>query len=243
MNGDPRTDGLAMPASSEAGSERDAAAPLFQTSAMIARRGLMLTLSSPSGAGKTTLARRLLASDANLTLSVSATTRPRRPGEVEGRDYFFLSREAFEAEIAAGAFLEHARVFDRLYGTPRAQVESWLAEGRDVLFDVDWQGAQQLRAAAPEDMISVFILPPSLEALEKRLRQRGQDSEEVVASRMARAMDEIRHWDEYEYVIVNDDLDASESALRSILQAERRRRERQNGLQDFVAGLEMARGL
>lgn len=236
MNGDPRTTGPLTAASQAADTEQPAAA-LFMTAAAITRRGLMLTLSSPSGAGKTTLARRLLASDANLTLSVSATTRPRRSGEIEGRDYYFLSREAFEAEIEDGAFLEHARVFDKLYGTPRAQVESWLTEGRDVLFDVDWQGAQQLRAAMPSDMVSVFILPPSLEALEKRLRQRGQDSDEVVANRMARALDEISHWGEYDYVIVNEDLEASESALRSILQAERRRRTRQIGLEDFVSSL------
>ena len=234
MNDDPRTAG---PTAAPAAAEPNKVAPQFQTSAVIERRGLMLTLSSPSGAGKTTLARRLLASEANLSMSVSATTRPRRAGEMEGRDYFFLSLEDFESEVAAGAFLEHARVFDKLYGTPRSQVESWLSEGRDVLFDVDWQGAQQLRAAAPADMVSVFILPPSIDALEQRLRQRGQDSDEVVANRMARALDEISHWGEYDYVIVNEDLDASESALRSILQAERRRRSRQFGLENFVSSL------
>lgn len=209
----------------------------FRTSQGVARRGLMLTLSSPSGAGKTTLSRRLLAAEANLMMSVSATTRPMRPGEMEGRDYFFIDHETFERQIDAGEFLEYARVFGNIYGTPRKPVEDWLAEGRDVLFDVDWQGAQQLRQAMREDMASVFILPPSIDALRQRLTKRGQDAAEVVAKRMAQAEAEISHWAEYDYVIVNDDLEASETALKSILWAERHRRMRQTGLSDFVRSL------
>lgn len=211
--------------------------PRFETRRLVPRRGMMLVLSSPSGAGKTTLAKRLLASDANLAMSVSATTRPRRESEVDGRDYHFVSRETFEAQIAEGAFLEHARVFDHIYGTPRLPVEAALAEGRDVLFDVDWQGAQQLRAAMGADLASVFILPPSLDALASRLKKRGQDAADVVERRMTKAMGEISHWNEYDYVIVNDDLDASEAALKAILTAERHRRTRQIGLADFVAEL------
>lgn len=211
--------------------------PRFDTRRAVKRRGMMLVLSSPSGAGKTTLAKRLLASDANLTMSVSATTRPRRPSEIDGRDYYFISQAAFEAQIAEGAFLEHARVFDHIYGTPRAPVEAGLSEGRDVLFDVDWQGAQQLRAAMGADLASVFILPPSLEALASRLKKRGQDAADVVERRMKKAMGEISHWGEYDYVIVNDDLDASETALKAILTAERHRRTRQTGLAAFVGEL------
>lgn len=209
----------------------------FRSVVSVPRRGLMLVLSSPSGAGKTTLAKRLLAAEANLTMSVSATTRPRRPAEMDGRDYHFMEKSAFEAAIAAGDFLEYARVFDNIYGTPRAPVEAALAEGRDVLFDVDWQGAKQLRQVMGDDLASVFILPPSLEALGARLKGRGQDSAEVVAGRMARAGDEISHWAEYDYVIVNDDLEASEAALRGVLAAERHRRARQTGLTDFVRAL------
>ncbi|MEL6977137.1 MAG: guanylate kinase [Pseudomonadota bacterium] len=197
----------------------------------------MMAISSPSGAGKTTLAKRLLGSDANLVMSISATTRPMRPGEEDGRDYHFIDHATFEKRIEEGAFLEHARVFDNIYGTPRAPVEAWLAEGRDVLFDVDWQGAQQLRHAMREDLVSVFILPPSVAALEARLNQRGQDSAEVVAGRMRKAGNEISHWAEYDYVIVNDALDASEAALKSVLLAERCRRARQIGLTDFVRGM------
>ena len=215
-----------------------AEAPQFKTLAQVARRGLLFVLSSPSGAGKTTLAKRLLAADPSLVMSVSATTRPMRPGEVDGRDYHFLDKAHFEQRIAEGAFLEHARVFDHIYGTPRAPVEAWLAEGRDVLFDVDWQGAQQLRHTMREDMASVFILPPSIAALEARLNKRGQDSAEVVARRMMKAGQEISHWAEYDYVIVNDALDASEASLRSILTAERSRRARQTGLAEFVRGLQ-----
>ena len=215
----------------------EAGAAMFRTANPVERRGLMLTLSSPSGAGKTTLARRLLAAEANLVMSVSATTRPQRPGEIDGRDYHFLDHETFEAQIADGAFLEYARVFGNIYGTPRGPVDAWLAEGRDVLFDVDWQGAQQLRQAARDDMASVFILPPSIDALAARLKKRGQDSVDVVAGRMAQAEAEISHWAEYDYVVVNEDLDASETALRSILWAERHRRTRQTGLSAFVRGL------
>ena len=203
----------------------------------IPRRGLLLALSSPSGAGKTTLAKRLLASDEDIVMSVSATTRPMRPGEVDGKDYFFLTPDAFEEQIAEGAFLEYARVFGNIYGTPRAPGDEAIEAGRDVLFDVDWQGVQQLRQAARDDLASVFILPPSIEALEQRLRSRGQDSDEVIASRMAQARDEISHWAEYDYVIVNDDLDASEHKINAILASERLRRSRQTGLTDFVRGL------
>lgn len=203
----------------------------------VARRGLLLVVSSPSGAGKTTLSRRLLASDDNLVMSVSATTRPMRPGETDGVDYHFIDHATFERRITAGAFLEHARVFDNIYGTPRAPVEAWLAEGRDVLFDVDWQGAQQLRQSMRDDLASVFILPPSMAALEARLRARKQDSDEVVARRMAKAGDEISHWAEYEYVIVNDNLDAADAKLRAVLAAERQRRSRLTGLTEFVRGL------
>jgi len=207
------------------------------TTPAIDRRGLMLVLSSPSGAGKTTIARALLAGDYDLTLSVSATTRPRRPGERDGVDYLFVDRPAFERMIAEGAFLEHATVFGNLYGTPRAPVEARLAEGRDVLFDVDWQGAQQLAERARADLVSVFILPPSTVELERRLRRRAQDPEEVVARRMARAADEMSHWAEYDYVIVNDDLDRGVANLRAILRAERLRRTRRIGLGAFVKSL------
>jgi guanylate kinase len=197
----------------------------------------MLVLSSPSGAGKTTIARELLARDDNLTLSVSATTRPKRPGETEGVDYLFVDRARFDAMVAAGAFLEHATVFEHCYGTPKAAVEAALAAGRDVLFDIDWQGAQQVAEKAREDLVSVFILPPTTVELERRLRARAQDPEEVVRGRMAKAADEMSHWPEYDYIIVNHDVEASVVAIQSILQAERLRRERQVGLRDFVETL------
>ncbi|HXF53157.1 MAG TPA: guanylate kinase [Hyphomicrobiaceae bacterium] len=200
----------------------------------------MFVISSPSGAGKTTLARRLLADDPGLTLSVSVTTRPPRPGDVEGRDYHFVDEARFIAMREAGELLEWARVFDNLYGTPRAAVEAALAQGRDVLFDIDWQGAQQLQEKMPQDLVRVFILPPSAAALEERLRTRAQDPPEVVARRMGQAAQEISHWGEYDYVIVNADLEASVAGLKAILMAERLKRERQLGLVDFVRKMQQS---
>ncbi len=198
------------------------------------RRGLMLVLSSPSGAGKTTLSRLLLASEPDLAMSVSATTRPMRPGEIEGKDYYFISEAEFIARRDRDEFLEHAKVFGNYYGTPANMVEAALNASRDVLFDIDWQGTQQLKARAREDLVSVFILPPSKSDLQKRLTTRAQDSAATVAGRMAKASDEMSHWPEYDYVIVNDDIDESHQQLRAILTAERLRRERQTGLPDFV---------
>jgi guanylate kinase len=203
----------------------------------IPRRGLMLVLSSPSGAGKTTLSRALLESDSNVMLSVSATTRTKRPNESEGRDYFFLTREAFDAAVEADEFLEHATVFDHLYGTPRDPVMDALARGQDVLFDIDWQGTQQLKERAREDLVSIFVLPPSHAELERRLRQRAQDTDDVVRRRMSKAASEISHWPEYDYVIVNDDLVRAQARVKSILDAERLKRARQIGLSDFVRKL------
>jgi guanylate kinase len=197
----------------------------------------MLVLSSPSGAGKTTLSRRLLKSETNLAMSVSATTRPARPNEKDGVDYYFVTKERFESMHADGEFLEHATVFDYRYGTPKKPVLDALAEGRDVLFDIDWQGTQQLKERTREDLVSVFVLPPSHDELERRLRARAQDSDEVVARRMAKAADEISHWAEYDYVIVNDDIDAAHAKIAAILRAERLRRARQIGLSDFVRSL------
>jgi guanylate kinase len=201
------------------------------------RRGLMLVLSSPSGAGKSTLARLLVARDAGVALSISATTRPVRPGEADGREYHFLDRGTFEAMAGRGEFLEWALVFDHFYGTPRAPVEAALAGGRDVLFDVDWQGARALRAAAPEDVVGVFVLPPSHEELERRLRARAQDDEAVIARRMARSADEISHWTEYDYVLVNRDVEQTHARLATILAAERMKRVRQVGLAELARGL------
>lgn len=198
----------------------------------------MLVLSSPSGAGKTSISRALLADDASLSLSVSATTRAPRPGEVDGKDYHFLDAAAFQRMIEAGAFLEYAQVFSRSYGTPRAPVEAVLAQGGDVLFDIDWQGHRQLAANARDDLVSVFILPPSLAALRARLSGRGQDPEEVIAERMAKAGDEISHWGEYDYVVVNHDLDVAVAQVQAILAAERLKRGRQTGLAAFVADLQ-----
>ncbi|MFQ5766182.1 MAG: guanylate kinase [Rhodospirillales bacterium] len=197
----------------------------------------MLVLSSPSGAGKSTISREILARDAGITMSVSLTTRPIRPGETDGDDYVFVAPEAFEEMAAAGAFLEHAVVFDHRYGTPRAPVEDGLAAGRDVLFDVDWQGTQQLAEAAREDLVSVFILPPSIQELERRLRTRAQDSAAVVESRMAKATSEMSHWREYDYIIVNEDVETSVVQVQAILAAERLKRDRRVGLGDFVRGM------
>jgi guanylate kinase len=203
----------------------------------IQRRGLMLVLSSPSGAGKTTISRRLLDIEPDLVLSISATTRPMRPSEQEGVDYQFVDHATFDRMVAEGAFLEHAKVFDHQYGTPRAAVEQSLEAGRDVLFDIDWQGTQKLRHSKRDDLVSVFILPPTIAALEQRLKTRAQDSTEVVARRMAKAADEMSHWAEYDYIIVNDDLEVSIQRVRAILLAERLKRYRQVGLAEFVNGL------
>lgn len=201
------------------------------------RRGLLIILSSPSGAGKSTLSKRLMAWDPTLRFSVSATTRTPRPGEVDGRDYYFKDRAAFEAMVASGQMLEHAEVFGNLYGSPRAPVEAAMAAGRDTLFDIDWQGGQQITQAMGGDVVSIFILPPSIEELERRLRSRGQDTDEVIRGRMAKSEAEISHWAEYQYVLVNENIDRAEADLKTIVQAERMRRDRQPGLSDFVRGL------
>jgi len=203
----------------------------------LARKGLMFILSSPSGAGKTTISRKLLAAESNLDMSVSVTTRPMRPGEVEGKDYHFVSAESFKEMVAEDAFLEWAEVFGNCYGTPRAHIAEGLAQGQDYLFDVDWQGAQQLSQRAGKDVVSVFLLPPSIEELEHRLRSRGTDSDAVIRDRMDRARAEISHWDGYDYVVVNDDIEACFVKVKTILAAERLRRERRKGLVEFVRGL------
>lgn len=206
----------------------------------IERRGLLLVLSSPSGAGKTSLARALLESDGDIALSVSVTTRAPRPGEVDGRDYWFVDEKRFVALRDADELLEWATVFGNFYGTPRAPIEAALSAGRDVLFDIDWQGTQQLSERMAGDLVRVFVLPPSGQALETRLRQRAQDPPEVVAKRMAKASSEISHWAEYDYVIVNNDLAESSAGLKAILAAERLRRDRMTGLSAFVRGLQAA---
>ena len=203
----------------------------------IHRRGLMLILSSPSGAGKTTIARALLADDAAIVMSVSVTTRTPRPGEQDGVDYRFLDEATYHRMAAAGEFLEHAKVFDHFYGTPRQPVETALAAGRDVLFDIDWQGAQQIKQTAREDVASVFILPPSVEELHRRLSDRASDSAETVVRRMAKAADEMSHWPEYDYVVINEQIEGSIDRIRAILTAERQRRPRQRGLAAFVNGM------
>src|SRR3954466_517095 len=204
----------------------------------VERRGLMFVLSSPSGAGKTTLSRLLMERMPELSMSVSVTTRPMRPGEVEGRDYFFIDKARFDAMSAQHDLLESATVFDHRYGTPRAPVEAALAAGRDVLFDIDWQGTQQLREKARADVVSVFILPPSAKDLEKRLNSRAQDSQEVIRGRMSRASHEMSHWAEYDYIVINRDIDEAFAEVQSILKAERLKRERRVGLTAFVRELQ-----
>jgi guanylate kinase len=204
----------------------------------IARRGLMLVLSSPSGAVKTTLSRMLLKADRGVELSVSVTTRLKRRGEINGRDYDFIDRPRFDAMVKGGDLLEWAEVFNHCYGTPRRPVEKALRAGRDVLFDIDWQGTQQLREKARDDLVSVFILPPSARELERRLKRRAQDSRDVIKSRMAKAAGEMSHWPEYDYVVVNRDIDEAFREVTAILGAERRKRERQIGLTEFVRGLQ-----
>ncbi|NKJ41119.1 MULTISPECIES: guanylate kinase [unclassified Novosphingobium] len=201
------------------------------------RRGLMLILSSPSGAGKTTIAKRLLAHDSQIEASVSATTRPIRPGEVDGKDYHFVDRATFDRMVEASEFYEWAEVFGHCYGTPKAHIRARLKEGFDTLFDIDWQGTQQLYQKAEADVVRVFILPPSIEELRRRLTGRGTDSAEVIAARMARAQAEISHWDGYDYVVVNDDVDACYAQISQILAAERLKRARQTGLIGFVREL------
>jgi guanylate kinase len=201
------------------------------------RRGLMFVLSSPSGAGKTTIAHRLLEDDLEIAMSISVTTRPIRPGETDGLDYRFTDRAGFEAMVEAGEFLEWAEVFGQLYGTPKAQIKAGLKEGQDFLFDIDWQGTQQLYQRMETDVVRVFLLPPSIEELEQRLRSRSTDSDAVIRDRMARARSEISHWDGYDYVVVNDDMDACFEQVRGILRAERLRRARQTGLVDFTRDL------
>lgn len=201
------------------------------------RRGLMFILSSPSGTGKTTIARRLLQHDGHIRMSISVTTRPIRSGEVDGRDYHFVSQEQFDRMVEAGELMEWATVFGNSYGTPKAQIRAGLKEGQDFLFDIDWQGTQQLFQKAETDVVRVFLLPPSLDELRRRLTGRGTDSAEVIAGRMARAQAEISHWDGYDYVVVNDDIDACFGKVVEILEAERLRRARQTGLIGFVREL------
>jgi len=201
------------------------------------RRGMMIVLSSPSGAGKTTLTRRLLAENADMSMSVSATTRAPRDGEEDGKDYYFIDKRTFEDWRARDEFLEDAKVFDNYYGTPRGPVEDALATGRDIIFDIDWQGAQQLTQAAADDLVKIFILPPDMTQLEERLHTRAKDSLDVIAKRMSKSESEISHWAEYDYVIVNDDLEEALSELLTILSAERLKRKRQLWLQPFVKAL------
>jgi guanylate kinase len=204
----------------------------------VARRGLMLVLSSPSGAGKTTLSRRLLQEDGRIALSVSVTTRAPRRGEVDGLDYHFIDRPRFDAMVERGELLEWAEVFGNCYGTPRAPVDKTLAEGKDVLFDIDWQGTQQLREKADRDLVSVFVLPPSIPDLERRLRSRAQDDDAVIRQRMSKAADEMSHWAEYDYVVINREIEPAFAEVKSILAAERLKRDRQSGLSGFVRDLQ-----
>ena len=202
------------------------------------RRGLLIILSSPSGAGKSTMTKRLRAWDPSIRFSVSATTRAPRPGEEDGREYYFRSREAFEQMVATGEMLEHAEVFGNFYGSPKGPVVANMEGGVDTLFDIDWQGGQQIKQAMGEDVVSIFILPPSMAELERRLRSRGQDSDEVIAGRMSKSLAEISHWAEYDYVLVNDDPDECAESLKAILTAERARRERQVSLNDVVVEIQ-----
>jgi guanylate kinase len=211
---------------------------LGEAEAIVARRGIMLVLSSPSGAGKTTLSRKLLERDSSVEMSVSVTTRPKRSGEVNGRDYHFIDRARFDAMVRDGELLEFAEVFGHFYGTPRAAVQAALAAGRDVLFDIDWQGTQQLREKARSDLVSVFVLPPSVAELERRLKARALDADEVIHRRMAKAADEMSHWAEYDYVVINRDVERAFAEVRAILAAERLKRERQTGLSSFVRALQ-----
>ena len=204
----------------------------------LGRRGLALVLSSPSGAGKTSIARGLLALEPELEMSVSVTTRPQRPGEVDGRDYHFIDQAEFDRLVAADALLEHATVFGNSYGSPRARVEATLSAGRDVLFDIDWQGTQELTGKIKPDLVTVFVLPPTIDALRQRLTTRAADSPEVIAGRMAKAASELSHFPEYDYVVVNENLDESIARVRAILTAERQRRERVKGLVEFVRRLQ-----
>ena len=203
----------------------------------IKRRGLMMVLSSPSGAGKTSLSRALLESDSSLSLSISMTTRAPRKGEIDGKDYFFVSEAAFHRMVDSGEFLEHAKVFDHYYASPKPYVMDELAAGRDILFDIDWQGAQQLDDAAHDDLVKIFIIPPSVDILKQRLYSRAQDSDAVVAARMAKASDEMSHYSEYDWVLVNDDFKETLNKIKAILLSERLRRSRQEGIGDFVKAL------
>ncbi len=204
------------------------------------RRGLLIVLSSPSGAGKSTISRMLLDADSDVTISVSATTRPKRPGEVDGMDYHFVDDAAFDEMVRTGEFVEWAPVFGYRYGTPKAPVKSALRAGRDILFDIDWQGTQQLKAAMGEDLVSIFLLPPSMNELERRLRERGTDSEEVIQDRMSRAASEISHWPEYEYVLVNHDTNDCLKQVQAIVAAERLKKSRQTDLVPFTRSLGVA---
>jgi guanylate kinase len=212
----------------------------MSTNETLKRLGLMVVLSSPSGAGKSTISRALIERDSNLTMSVSATTRAPRPGEIEGQDYYFVQKFEFDAMVAGGQMLEHAQVFDNFYGTPRDPVETFLSQGRDIVFDVDWQGTQQLSENVPKDLVRIFILPPSMEELERRLYSRAQDSEEVVRKRMAEAASEMSHYPEYDYIVVNVDMNESIAKVEAILAAERQKTERQVSLHDFIT--EISRG-
>ncbi|MEF0939286.1 guanylate kinase [Rhizobium sp. BR 362] len=211
--------------------------PATSTSISIARRGLMLAISSPSGAGKSTIARTLLETDKQIGLSVSVTTRQRRPSEIAGVHYHFVSPREFERLRDSDSLLEWAEVHGNFYGTPREPVETAMADGRDMLFDIDWQGAQQLQEKMPADVVSIFVLPPTMTELQSRLHRRAEDSEEVIATRLANSRAEIAHWREYDYVIINDDLNAAFDAVQSIVKAERLRRDRRHGMFDFVRGL------